>query len=386
MPTEPNLLIFGASARAAAFSVLRAGLRPWCADLFADADLHARCATVRVPGSVYPEGFLRLARGELPGAWMYAGGLENQRGLVEAMEKARPLWGNGAVALPLVRWPWFIDYLLARSGLPHPAVYPGCVKLDSAVRWLVKPVAGAGGTGIHFWGEQPIRRRQRPGGLYYQAYVEGTSCAAVYLGNDGGASLLGVTRQLVGEPWLHAAPFHYCGSVGPLVLEPGLRWILDRVGNVLADGCRLRGLFGVDFILRDGVPWPVEVNPRYTASVEVLEYAAEVPALALHRQVFDPHAPVLPTTLGRNTGTWLGKAILFARAPLTFPEDGPWQAVLREPPPLHEAPPFADIPRPGERIAAGRPVLTFFARGSSDEDCVQRLQQIAAALDRSLFA
>jgi len=28
-------------------------------------------------------------------------------------------------------------------------------------------------------------------------------------------------------------------------------------------------------ILRDGVPWPVEINPRYTASVEVLEYACQ---------------------------------------------------------------------------------------------------------------
>jgi predicted ATP-grasp superfamily ATP-dependent carboligase len=195
-----------------------------------------------------------------------------------------------------------------------------------------------------------------------------------------------VTRQLVGEPWLHAAPFHYCASVGPLPLDTTLQQALGRLGSVLAAGCSLRGLFGVDFILRDGVPWPVEVNPRYTASVEVLEYAAGVPALALHRQVFDPRAPALPARLARNTGTWLGKAILFARAPLTFPEDGPWQVVLRQPPPLDETPAFADIPRAGERIPAGRPVLSFFARGGSEEDCVQRLQQIAAALDRSLFA
>jgi len=35
---EAQVLIVGASARAAAFSALRAGLRPWCADLFADLD------------------------------------------------------------------------------------------------------------------------------------------------------------------------------------------------------------------------------------------------------------------------------------------------------------------------------------------------------------
>ena len=54
--------------------------------------------------------------------------------------------------------------------------------------------------------------------------------------------------------------------------------ILQQLGLDLARGCGLRGLFGVDFVLSEGVPWPVEINPRYTASVEVLEYA-------------DPHAP-----------------------------------------------------------------------------------------------
>ena len=36
MSAGESVVIFGASVRAAAFSALRAGLRPWCADLFAD--------------------------------------------------------------------------------------------------------------------------------------------------------------------------------------------------------------------------------------------------------------------------------------------------------------------------------------------------------------
>src|SRR5207249_9264748 len=85
------------------------------------------------------------------------------------------------------------------------------------------------------------------------------------------AAFLEVTRQLVGEPWLHAAPFHYCGSIGPLPLSESLWRKFWRIGTVLAKAFRLRGLFGVDCVLRDGIPWPVEVNPRYPASVEVLE-------------------------------------------------------------------------------------------------------------------
>ena len=43
-----DLVIIGASARAAAFSAHRAGMRPWCVDLFGDADLARRFPVRRV--------------------------------------------------------------------------------------------------------------------------------------------------------------------------------------------------------------------------------------------------------------------------------------------------------------------------------------------------
>ena len=79
---------------------------------------------------------------------------------------------------------------------------------------------------------------------------------------------------------MHAAPFHYCGSVGPLSLAPQVRARFAQLGEVLVELFPLRGLFGVDCVLKDSVPWPVEVNPRYPASVEVLEYATGLAALA----------------------------------------------------------------------------------------------------------
>jgi predicted ATP-grasp superfamily ATP-dependent carboligase len=221
--------------------------------------------------------------------------------------------------------------------------------------------------------------------VYIQEYVEGTSFAAAYLGDGRQAQLLGVTRQLVGEPWLNAASFDYCGSIGPVPIPAALRRILERLGDVLVKGSRLRGLFGVDFILRDGEPWPVEVNPRYTASLEVLEYASGLPVLALHRRVFEPDAPLLAPASASAAPGWIGKAILFARTAAVFPTEGPWQAALRHPPSLDALPAFADIPPAGHALPAGGPVLTFFARGSSLADCEDTLRQTAADLDRRLF-
>jgi predicted ATP-grasp superfamily ATP-dependent carboligase len=375
--TRP-LLIVGASVRAAAFSALRAGLRPWCMDLFADADLRVRC-----PAAVWPLGDYRHHPRQLmphvpPGPWMYTGALENHRRLVQEVTCLRPLWGNGPRVLQVVRSPWRIAQVLTLAGVPHPAVSITPPLIGGA--WLVKPLAGSAGRGIARWPAGVNWTK----GVYFQEYLQGDPCAAVYVGDGRRAELLGVTRQLIGEPWLHAAPFHYCGSIGPLRLDGELQQRFEQLGHALVQGCGLRGLFGVDAILRENVPWPVEVNPRYTASVEVHEYATGLSALTRHGDIFDPQArraAVQP----RNAPDFVGKAILFARETVTIPAAGPWSRALEQPVAIHELPAFADIPPGGQTIKAGSPILTFFARAASVNDCLERLRQIAQDLDRWLF-
>jgi predicted ATP-grasp superfamily ATP-dependent carboligase len=403
MSSSVPLLLFGASVRAAAFSALRAGLQPQCADLFADEDLRARCPAARSV-SQYPHGFLKYAREEGSGPWMYTGGLENWPELIQHIAAVRPLWGNDESVLHKARSPHFVTELLSAAGLPVPAMRGRPDGLPRDGSWLVKPLHSSGGGGIDFWKGRKGRRKH----VYYQVYVAGEPCAALYVSDGWQAHLLGVTRQLIGEAWLHAAPFHYCGSVGPLALNAGTRRTFERLGQVLTTGCGLRGIFGVDCILRDGVPWPVEVNPRYTASVEVLEYATGTAALALHRAVFDPAASVssaLAPSKERGVGgegvghareggplapcdstAFIGKAVLFAQAPLTFPAEGPWLSAFRMSDPIDDLPAFADIPAAGQKIGAGRPVLTLFARGQTASACLDRLQSVAEDLDRRLFS
>src|SRR5438105_318768 len=156
-----------------------------------------------------------------------------------------------------------------------------------------------------------------------------------------------------------------------------------RMGAVLAAGCGLRGLFGVDGVLRDGAFWPVEVNPRYTASVEVLEYATGLSALGHHRRAFDESAPV--PAVGPATGV-VGKAILYARASAVFPADGPWRATLEHRGPVTEMPAFADLPHAGNRVEAGRPVLTLLVRAATEEACLAALRTQADEVERGLYS
>src|SRR5260370_26812283 len=117
-----DLLLFGASTRAAAFSALRAGLRPCCHDLFADADLQARCAVTRLRGK-YPHDFLDRIDSAVAGPWAYTGGLENWPALVHRMARRRTLWGNDKDALRRARDPGMWSACARAAGLPVPAVY-----------------------------------------------------------------------------------------------------------------------------------------------------------------------------------------------------------------------------------------------------------------------
>src|SRR5262249_34471912 len=154
--------------------------------------------------------------------WMYTGGLENRPALVEKLCRLRPLWGNGADVLRQVRSPVLVAERLRRAGVACPEVRLNAAEVPKRGRWLVKPREGVGGRGIAFVEDRAGLSRHRH--VFFQEYVEGEPCSAVYLGGgqlqfaDGtvaGAEFLGATRQLVGEPWLHAARFHYCGSIGP---------------------------------------------------------------------------------------------------------------------------------------------------------------------------
>ncbi len=359
------LLILGASVRAAAQSALRAGLVPRAVDLFGDADLRACCAAERVED--YPDDLLAAATAAPPSPWMYTGALENYPELVEDLAARRPLWGNRGETLCRVRDPLELAHALARHGFAYPETRSAPPEDGDRGRWLRKPRRSSGGMGIAFWDGGPSGAAA---GYCFQRYCEGTPCAAIFVASAGRAALLGVTEQLCGAAWAGAAPFHYCGSIGPLPFSDAEEKELARLGNVLSAEFELAGLFGVDGILADGVFTTVEINPRYTASVEILERTLDAPALALHRAACTGDSiqwrPQPPSHLA-------GKAILYARQKIP-PRDELCRQILAAQR-GRTWPTVADIPAPGTPIAAQSPVLTLFAEGKARSKVEAELRQ-----------
>lgn len=374
----PPLLLIGASVRAAAGSARRAGFSNlFAVDLFADADLARLCPTRRLDADAYPFGFIRILADLPDGPVVYTGALENHPRVLSALSRERPLWGNGPEVLRQVRDPFAFARALKEAGLPHAQVRrePG---KKQAGAWLVKPFRSAGGAGIRLWEGGPLRS-----GQYLQEYRPGLPGAAIFCGfPPGEALLLGWTWQLVGTEWTGAKPFQYCGSVFPFG-GPSLDKELAGLGTLLVQRFGLRGLFGVDFLFSEAVI-PLEVNPRYTASIEILERSTELQSMAWHRAAFDPSTPRPPFPPRQPRNSW-AKAILFARQALVFPTPGPWEACLKPEASAAFHCDYADIPPPGTKVEQGHPILTVFAEGPTHDSCLTALRQKVAETETRLY-
>jgi predicted ATP-grasp superfamily ATP-dependent carboligase len=219
-----------------------------------------------------------------------------------------------------------------------------------------------------------------PNDYYLQELIIGEACAAIYVADGKSAAMLGASRQLIGAEWTGATGYHYAGSIGPLELTPSQDATFRRIGDSLAHEFGLVGLFGVDAILdAQGEIWPLEVNPRYTASVEILERATGARAIAAHLEAcLHGRLSALPAP----SGAFSGKAILYARRTIAVSDDFPTYAAKRNAGRMF--PEIGDVPHAGQTIRARHPVATALADGASLADVESQLRQRIAELQGRL--
>jgi predicted ATP-grasp superfamily ATP-dependent carboligase len=392
----PPLIVVGASARAFAQSARRAGFAVHAADLFADSDLRAVAASVaRVPAERYPDGLLDLVAPFPAAPWSYTGALENRPDLLERLAAVRPLAGCSPAAVRLVRDPFRLAVALHEAGLQFPHTFPDPAQVPLDGSYVQKPLASAAGHGIRRWTADlsAADSAKTQATLIWQQWIEGEAVAAIFLLSDTGAELLGTSHQLLGRDWCHARGLLYCGSVDvplPLLTE-SIRRDWDAVGRLLAETGGLRGVVGVDAVAdRAGRLTVIEVNPRPTASLELIERRTGRSLAGEHLRAcgFPYPAPeLLSGAADPASPTCWAKAIL--RAPHSLNVDDGWLEKLA----FHAAgwcrqdgwPAVADLPESGEPIPLGGPVLTLLAPGHRPEAALLRLIKRCATLSAALF-
>ena len=145
---------------------------------------------------------------------------------------------------------------------------------------------------------------------------------------------------------------------------------ISEAAQLLTEAFGLVGVNGIDFMARGRIPYPIEVNPRWTGAMELAEHSYDLPLFAWHRDGCAGRLPAFALTEARRGGSTRGKAIVFARGPLIMPDTRQW---------LGESW-VADLPRPNERIEDGHPVCTVFGSGGDSTAAVRALLVAQARL------
>jgi predicted ATP-grasp superfamily ATP-dependent carboligase len=392
-----QLLIVGASGRAAAESARRAGMVPLVVDAFGDDDTR-RLAQCRV-AQPYPNRLV-VEVAQFPAAdWMFVGGLESSPGVVERIAGERRLLGIAGPILRKVRDPWSVRAALPEPELRFPAIEINPANLPHDGSWLSKSRRSSGGLGVAPFTQAPLfaagglvrtpsaggqvgrppfdtpsANAQIDPGRYFEQRVSGRCCGASFLADGQDSRLLGVVEQRLnsGDP---KRPFLFGGAVGPLNLDVSVLMRLEAFGRRLAAAFGLRGLFGIDVILDGDEIWMLEVNPRYTASMELLEHAFERPFIADHVRACREGA--LPPHEKLAARRVVGKRIVYAgsRSATVAVE---FTARLWELRGNGQVPAVADIPPAGSTVGPHAPLVTVLAAGSDGSHVDAELANLAA--------
>ncbi len=374
----------GVSVRALAESAVRSGYQVIALDAFGDSDLKSFCegySLWRDFQAAYSAPRLFKASRQLEfDSVSYTSNLENYPSVVRDFSRDAQILGNSPEVLKHIRnWPELYR-TLDRDGFRVPrTVHPAdTLPDDYDGQWLEKPLHSGSGRLVSFW--KPGQRLKR--GYLLQEFIPGLPCSASFIANGHEAVVIGMTEQLIGLPGSHNKKFLYRGNLVPLEdhqRPPDDISILEQVQQIaalLTHEFGLVGFNGFDFILIGGKVCVIEVNPRYGASMEVIERAYNLPVFDLHYKAVT--LGTLPDFDLKNTGKpadhFIVKTILYADRDGVAPDTSNWLSGG-----------VRDIPHPGESLKKGQPVCTLFAEGNSRSECLTNLNEVAERYKKEIY-
>jgi predicted ATP-grasp superfamily ATP-dependent carboligase len=373
-----TVLVVGVSVRGLAESAVRAGYRVHAVDAFADLDLLAVAADVRRVSPYTAGAAARLVADVATDAVCYVSNFENHPAAVTRLATDRTLWGNPARTLRCARNAAKLPLALQWAGLPAASVRPQAPRIgtrDASRHWLIKRRASGGGRHVAPW--SPGVRVPRSS--FLQERQAGQSGSILFVADGTRAVVFGITRQVIGDRHFGGHGFRYCGNMLAPPDDPlwGLGSELAArsaaIANAVTSAFGLVGVNGVDVIVGRRHVVPIEINPRYTAAMELVERRDGLSVFGAHvagcTQQIDALQRPTPGLLA------VGKAVVFARRATVTP------AATRR---WLEDPDVRDVPPPETRIAAGSPICTIFAAAPTTTECyaslVERAKRVYGAV------
>lgn len=373
---EPNrdrdlvstLVVIGASVRAAAESACLAGYRVVGMDHFGDLDTIAAC-----------EKYISIGDAESQTAMDYLAALPTGTPIlrVGGMEHdiLQLVIHQHSNLVPLHCSPDPTFHHLARycrdTSVQFPTSLPMTMDIPSDdSQWLFKR-HGSGGGGMDVvdslasvsertsWQSRPKRigigtmEDQSPANpsWYRQRRVVGNSIGVTAFADRESVCLLGFCRSK--DHRIGDRPFIYCGSTGPFALPGPLQAGVLPVAQNFACDRNWRGCFNLDLMVSGNEIYLLEINSRYSSSMELMErtIGRSLIAATIAANTGSPMTRLSPV---EHPSTW-DKTILYAKRAMTVTSQN-LETLVTESGSLH------DVPAVGTVVQVGQPICTRISR------------------------
>jgi uncharacterized protein len=394
----PTMAVIGFSARAAAQSAKRQGFEVVAIDVCADRDLLEYCrAHYRLDDPSWPDT-LNL---DYPHAsLLLTGGMEHRGSWVDRCHRHSERAGATGAQLRSMRTlaNWDKWAVTSELGWPRTISHENFVSIamDSMRRssWLVKNLESGGGMSTTDFEEQDLR--QNLDGIYFQERMPGETIGVTFLSSQVSSTFVGAMGT-----WPHKAhaankPYVYRGSYGPIPLSRTNIDKLQRFATIAGRESGLLGLWQADFLLHEGELTLLEINPRWSASMDLLDNVLDMRLVEKHdASVRGTISSIAMEKIASraceealfSTKHLLGKLIVYADHPclVSSSQSEFWWSKRWTMDMSHEfnCSRFADIPTAGTRIPAGGPILTVVASGSEMESILIALESAEAGVQSS---
>jgi predicted ATP-grasp superfamily ATP-dependent carboligase len=398
-----NVLIIGIDAAALAASAKRAGYTVFAVDYFGDVDLKGACKdslSIVTQEAGESCGYLQesfsandlliltkklLAEHRID-AVLLASGLEDSPQVVEELNKHASIVGNSPKAINRVRdkTRFFDDLKSLGIHRPETAKAENLLEGKRAAKdigypVLIKPPTSFGGAGVKQARsprelEQAFHRiPQLSKEMLIQERISGVDASVSFLSTGKGAKVLAVNEQLLGTPEVgQREKFGYCGNVVPISRATELTGACGEIVRKIAEHYSLVGSNGIDIVIsEDGIPYVIEVNPRFQGTSECVERVCGVNLVDAHMEACLEGK--LSCVSGVRPRGFCVRLILYALHRSIVPD-------------LRSFAELRDIPLPRAIIEEGEPLSSIVVKDETKISALRRAKRLARRIYKAVKA
>lgn len=337
-----NLLIVGFSTRHVASSAARAGYTVYALDHFCDLDLmgctvacrrfeelaeiphmvRELCATYRIDAIIATSGAEDLH--DPPAPLLGTPRCNTERFLNKALMQE-----------------FFLEHGFPVPPLVNPGEFPA----------MLKPCTGSGG-----WRNELVTDEDDIGAWRFrfpdesyllQKFTPGIPASVCCVTDGKRARALAVNLQIMRGT--EEARYGFSGSQTPFThpMSPRMRDMAEEISA--ATGCR--GIIGIDFIISEEGIFPIEINPRFVATLDTIEQSTGMNLVSVHINACNG---VLPENIPPSSAVSV-RRILFAPHDLIVTRDLTFLSPL-----------VSDIPASHSSFLAGEAVISVYGTGPDE--------------------